>query len=174
MHRVDYLKEIFKQPKTVAIPAITETVIVSLISISPLIFEAIRFFITSTTPLPISIPIQTYFLKGQLLFYAMGTIATIFWHAQQEYKNFLPLRIFFSLYCFIGGLVCTFAIGLDPKLNNINNDLIINLSISIYLTSLLFYAIISMISKINIDFRKYNSNQQKDFSDELKKSRGIS
>jgi hypothetical protein len=153
--------------------ALLELVVVAGISLLPLILGALRQLLPLKSTVTVGTAFGRAFLSGQLMFYAIGLIATITWFCNKDRAEFFPLRTVFNLYSLFGISLCSLFVGYDPELRTINPAFLAPASVSVFVITLSVYAVISVISEVDVDVGKDLAQSDADLTAAVLKSRGL-
>lgn len=173
MAEIGYARAIFRSGPRVWGIALLEIVVVAGVSLIPLLGAAIREVLPPESKVYMVDAFEKAFLSGQLLFYSVGLIATITWQSNKDFKSFFPLRSIFNLYSLIGIVVCSIVVGYDPTLTQINRRFLGTFSVGLFLASLVAYALMAVISEVNVNVGSDLAVTDAALSDAVKKSRGL-
>jgi hypothetical protein len=159
--------------------AANEVIVVGAISLAPLVLAAVGSHVSGViNGAPggnLRADLAKAILSGQLLFYAMSFIASVVWHSSQDLVRPFPLRIWFFFISFCFAMVCALTIGVDPSLQKLAVPEVYVTSLFIYVISALLYFIILLFRSMEeVNFPKILNQEDTEFEDKLKASRGIS
>ncbi|WP_426386948.1 hypothetical protein [Sphingobium sp. R-21] len=173
MEKIGYARAMFRSGPGVWGMALLEIIVVAGISLIPLTGAAIREVLPPESKIYLSDAFEKAFLSGQLLFYAVGLIATIVWHCNKDFKSFFPLRAIFNLYSLFGIVICSIVIGYDPTLSSTNKSFISSFSVAIFSVSIIIYVIMAVISEVHVNVGQALAKTDAQLGDAVRKSRGI-
>lgn len=173
MDKIGYGGAIFGASRRVWGEAVLEIAVVAGVSLIPLLGASLREVLPPDSTVYLSDAFERSFLSGQLLFYALGLIATVVWQANRDYKSFFPLRTIFNLYCMTCVVICSIIIGFDPELHAINKGFVGPTSVLIFSISLFAYLLMAVISQVHVNVGKSLAKEDADLSNAVKNSRGL-
>jgi hypothetical protein len=173
MAEIGYFRAIFRSGFRVWGEAILEITVVAGVSMIPLIGAAVREVLPLQSKIYLSDAFEKAFLSGQLLFYALGLIATVVWNSNRDFKSFFPLRSILNLYCVAAIASCSVVIGYDPTLASENREFIAKFSLLLFLTSIIFYVLMSVIGQVHVNVGKSISESDDTLRDAVRESRGL-
>lgn len=153
--------------------ALLEVLVVAGVSLIPLLGAAVRLVLPPASKVHLSEALTKSFLSGQLIFYAIGLIATIIWHSNKDFKSFFPLRAFFNIYSLIGIVICSIVVGYDPTLEATNKSFLANFSVLLFVTATIAYMFMAIISEVHVNVGKALAQTDANLGDAVRKSRGI-
>lgn len=153
--------------------ALLEVLVIIVVSLIPLLGAAIREMLPVSSTIYLSDAFAKALLGGQLLYYALGLIATVVWQCNKDFEPFYPLRIFFNLYCIIGVVFCAIVIGYDPTLSKINTRFIAQSSVYLFLSAVIAYVVMAVLLQVHADVRQDLSSDDKTLERAVRLSRGI-
>lgn len=173
MNRVGYWNAIvFAGPQAWGY-ALLEIFVVATVSLIPLIGAALRDVLPATSNIHLGDAFQKAFLSGQLLFYAIGLIATIVWNSNKDFSSFFPWRTIFNIYSLVGIVVCSLVIGYDPTLVSISPPFLAKSSLVLFVSALIAYTVMAVIAQVHVNVGKSLAADDSALSDEVRRSRGI-
>lgn len=173
MAEIGYLQAFLRSGRRVWLEAAMETLVVAGVSLIPLIGAAIREVLPSDTKIYLSDAFEKSFLSGQLLFYALGLIATVVWNSNKDFKSFFPFRTVINLYCISAIVLCSIVIGYDPTLEQVNGAFIAKFSVGIFATSVLAYVVMAVIAQVHVNVGKSISESDDELRKAVRASRGL-
>jgi hypothetical protein len=173
MAKVGYSRAIFFAGSRIWWLALLEIVVIAGVSLIPLTAAAIREVLPKQSGIYLSDAFEKAFLGGQLLFYAIGLIATIIWHCNKDLKSFFPLRALFNLYCLGGIVVSSVIIGYDPTLASIDQSVLAKLSVTLFLSASFLYVLMTIISQVHVNVGKSLAEDDADLTEAVRRSRGL-
>jgi hypothetical protein len=153
--------------------AILEILVVSVISLIPLIGAAIREVLPQDSKIYLSDAFEKAFLSGQLLFYALGLIATIIWQSSRDLKQFFAIRAVLFLFGISSVAFCSVIIGYDPTLTSENKALLGPFSAGLFAVSIVLYVVMSVFSQVQVNVGEELTKDDKALADAVRRSRGI-
>lgn len=171
MSENSYIKAILSGGWSAWRPAFLEILVVTTISLVPLLAGVFREMLVPTG-VQIS-PFQRAFLGGQLIFYAVGLTATVIWLSNRDWHEFYPWRSIINLLCFIVVGLCCIAVGADPTLQTLDRSVVAYSSVALFLVALVMYLFMALVAQVHPNLRKSLAKADADLSAAVKKSRGI-
>jgi hypothetical protein len=142
-------------PSEICNRAFREVFTVGFVSVLPLLLgiliQNIAHFKTNPFSIPDSLSIFTGFLlSGQLFFYAMAFAGSIIFVASDDYHqgNFPP-RLWFFLVAVVCSALSFAFIGLDPKLDSLNNPVVFVVSFLTYALSIYAFYVLLVLTTIS-------------------------
>lgn len=173
MAEIGYLSAVYRSGSRVWLEAVFETLVVAGVSLIPLFGGAIREVLPRDSEIYLSDAFEKSFLSGQLLFYALGLIATVVWSSNRDLKSFFPFRTLINMYCIIAIVFCSIVIGYDPTLASINKIFIANFSVAIFVSSLIIYIAMAVFAQVHVNVGKSISESDDALRDAVRQSRGL-
>lgn len=173
MAEIGYLSAIFRSGRRVWLEAALETFVVTVVSLIPLLGASIREMLPKNSTIYLSDAFEKSFLSGQLLFYALGLIATIIWNSNRDFKSFFPYRTFINLYSLAAIVLCSIIIGYDPTLQQTNKPFLQQFSVWVFLSSLIVYLVMAIVAQVHVNVGKSISESDDALRDAVLKSRGL-
>lgn len=173
MAEIGYLRAIKGAEPGVWRDAILEIVVVAGVSLIPLIGAAIRQVLPPDSKVYLSDAFGKAFLSGQLVFYALGLIATVVWQSNKDWKSFFPWRSAINIYCLAAISVSAIVIGYDPELRAINAVFLANFSVFMFLSAIVFYVFMSVVSQVQVNVGKEFSKSDDELGNAVRASRGL-
>jgi hypothetical protein len=178
MRSIEWIKAIGRLDQQKIWAAANEVLVVGAISLAPLVLAALgshlSAIINNGNQIPLLQHLAQAILSGQLLFYAMSFVASIVWHSSQDLVRPFPLRVWFLFICFSIAMICALTIGVDPTLQKLSIPQVYVTSVAIYVvSSLLYFVILLFRSMEEVNFAQTLNQEDRDFEDELKSSRGL-
>lgn len=173
MAELSYLKAIWRSGPRLWGEAVSETAVVTVVSLLPLGGAAIREVMPKDSKIYLSDAFEKAFLSGQLVFYALGLIATIVWQSNKDRDSFFPWRTFMNGMAITGIAFGCIVIGYDPTLTSINRDFIATSSVAMFLLSLALYILMAAFANVQVNLGAEQKKDDTALTDEVKKSRGI-
>jgi hypothetical protein len=173
MAKIGYARAIFRSGFRVWGEALLEILVVAGVTLIPLLGAAVREVLPPDTKIYLSDAFARAFLSGQLLFYALGLIATVVWQSNKDLKSFFPLRSLFNLYSLACVVICSIVIGFDPDLSGINRVFLAPFSLAIFATAVVAYVLMAVISQVNVNVGKSLAEGDAALGEAVRKSRGI-
>ena len=173
MATIGYAKAIFRSGSQVWIAALLETLVVSVVSLIPLICVAVRQLLPPDSTIYLSDAFVKALLSGQLLFYALGFIATVVWQSNKDLNSFFPLRTLINLFSIMAIVVCSLVIGFDPNLSNINADFLATFSVSMFICSMILYTLMAIINQVHVNVGKDLAASDAELGYAVRRSRGL-
>ncbi len=155
-----------------------EVLVIGAISLAPLVLAAIGSHVSAVINGDHSIPLSTSLAKailsGQLLFYAMSFVGSIVWHSSRDLVRPFPLRIWFIFFSFCFGMICALTIGVDPTLEKLSVPFVYYTSVVVYgLSTFLYFVILVFRSMEEVNFQRALNEDETEFEDRLRASRGM-
>ena len=152
-------------PGDVCHRALREVFTVGFVSVLPLLLgiliQNIAYFKINPFSYYDSIQIfASFLLSGQLFFYAMAFAGSIIFVASDDYfqGNFSP-RLWFFLVAVVCSALSFAFIGLDPKLDSLNNGVVFVVSFLTYALSIYAYYVLLILTTISPPTAE-NSNRE--------------
>jgi len=173
MAEIGYAQAIYRSGRRVWGEALLEIIVICGVSLLPLLGAVIREMLPLGSKVYIADAFSRAFLSGQLLFYALGLIATVVWQCNKDLRSFFPLRAIFNLYSFGCIAICSIVIGYNPELSSVNKGFVGPLSIAIFCISIVAYGLMSVISQVHVNVGKDLSNSDAALGDAVRRSRGL-
>lgn len=173
MAEIGYFRAIFRSGPRVWGEAVLEILVVAGVSLIPLIGVAVREVLPQQSKIYLSDAFEKAFLSGQLIFYALGLIATIVWNSNKDFKSFFPFRTVLNLYCLVSIALCSIVIGYDPTLTSTNSDFIARFSVIIFSLSIFIYIVMAVIAQVHVNVGKSISESDDKLRDAVRESRGL-
>lgn len=171
MADVGYARAIFGAGRHVWIRALSETAVVAGVSLLPLLLAAFRE--TLPTGGAIGDALAKAFLSGQLLFYALGLIATVVWVSNKDFPRFFPLRIVINLVCLVEVVICSLIIGFDPTLEVTDKAIVGSYSVTLFAVAVAFYILMVVIGEVHVNVGQSLAQDDAELKQSVRKSRGI-
>jgi hypothetical protein len=158
--------------------AANEVIVVGAISLAPLVLAAVGSHVSAVinggNKVDLVTDLARSILSGQLLFYAMSFVASVVWHSAQDLVRPFPLRIWFFFISFCFAMICALTIGVDPTLQKLSVPEVYITSVFVYVISALLYFVILLFRSMeDVNFAKILNQEDTEFEDKLKASRGI-
>ncbi|KEA04503.1 hypothetical protein QOV31_005185 (plasmid) [Agrobacterium fabrum] len=173
MNRIGYWNAIvFAGPQAWGF-ALLEIFVVATVSLIPLLGAALRDVLPATSNIYLGDAFQKAFLSGQLIFYAIGLIATIVWQSNKDFSSFFPWRSFFNIFSLIGIVICSLVIGYDPTLTSISPPFLARCSLILFFLSLAAYTLMAVIAQVHVNVGQSLAEDDSALADEVRRSRGI-
>lgn len=173
MAEIGYARAILTGGRRVWGFALLETLVVAGVSLLPLLAGAFREILFPNATVTLGDAFGRAFLSGQLLFYAMGLIATVVWLCNKDRKAFFPWRTIVNLLCLVEIVVCSIIVGFDPTLEKINKDTLSTYSIWLFVVSVVLYILMSVIGEVQVNVGKALAKSDAALGDAVRKSRNI-
>ena len=173
MAKIGYFHAVFRSGVKVWGLALLEILVVAGVSLIPLLGAAVREILPPQSGIYLSDAFEKAFLSGQLIFYAIGLIATIVWHSNKDFHSFFPLRALFNLYSLAGIVICSIVIGYDPTLNSISRPFLANFSVFLFASAAVLYVVMTVISHVHVNVGKALAEETAELGDAVRHSRGL-
>ena len=178
MRSVEWIKAIGRLDRQKIWNAANEVLLVGTISLAPLVLAAVgshlSAIINGGEKGPFLHHLAAAILSGQLLFYAMSFVASIVWHSAQDLVRPFPLRIWFIFVSFCIGMICALTIGVDPSLQKLSVPQVYITSLATYfISAFLYFVILVFRSMEEVNFAESLNEDDGEFTDQLRSSRGI-
>ena len=173
MAEVGYGKAIWTAGPRVWGEAFLEILVVAVVSLIPLLGAAVREVLPPDSKIYLSDAFGRAMLSGQLLFYALGLIATVVWNSNKDWRSFFPLRTVFNLYSLVCIVLCSIVIGYNPELNAINRSFIAPFSVVVFTSAILAYLLISVIAQVQVNVGKSLAQDDKTLGEAVAASRKV-
>lgn len=172
MTESSYIKAIIGAGWKVWRPAFLEILVVTVISLVPLLAGVFRELLIPTVGVQ-ETPFQRAFLGGQLIFYAVGLTATVVWLSNRDWHEFYPWRSIVNLLSVIVIALCCIAVGADPTLQTLDKSVIGFSSVALFFSALIMYLFMALVAQVDPNLRKSLAKDDADLVTAVKKSRGI-
>jgi hypothetical protein len=166
-----YARAIFSAGRDVWARALSEAAVVAGISLLPLLLAAFRETLPDGTQ--VAPAFAKAFLSGQLLFYAVGLIATVVWQSNKDFPRFFPLRIVINLVCLVELVICSFLIGFDPTLVATDKSVVAGYSITLFVVAVAFYILMVVIGEVHVNVGQSLAKDDAALQQGVNQSRGI-
>jgi hypothetical protein len=173
MAKIGYGRSVFLSGRKVWKDAILEIIVVAGVSLFPLLGPAIREILPENSQVDLTEAFINTFFGGQLMFYALGLIATVVWQSNKDFHSPFPLRIWFNLFSMSAVAICFLVIGYDPTLGTINKEFLARFSVSLFLISALIYTLMAVIAQVDVNVGKDLATTDAELGDAVKRSRGL-
>jgi hypothetical protein len=174
MAKIGYGRAIFLSGRKVWSDAILEIIVVASVSLIPLLGAAVREVLPQNSQIYLSDAFEKAFFGGQLLFYALGLIATIVWQSNKDFHSFFPLRIWFNFFSLVAIVICSIVIGYDPTLGTVDKIFLARFSVGLFAVSAVLYALMAVIAQVHVNVGKELATSDAELGDAVKRSRGLS
>jgi hypothetical protein len=172
--KIGYARAIFLSGRKVWTDALLEIFVVASVSLIPLLGAAIREVLPENSQIYMSDAFAKAFFGGQLLFYALGLIATIVWQSNKDLHSFFPLRIWFNFFSIVAVVICSIVIGFDPTLASVDKLFLARFSMGLFFVSAFLYTLMAVISQVHVNVGKDLASSDAELGDAVKRSRGLS
>jgi hypothetical protein len=147
---VDAIRDFFERTGAPYVEAAAEVIIVVLFGIFPFIVAVVRYNMikNASDSFEITTTFNDSFSGGQLYLYAFSLFGTLMWLSFFNWTiPFYKSRIFIAaIVIFIGFLIVAMG-GIDPTFSTIKNKSIVNLSYYCYVSCIVLYLFLLVISK---------------------------
>ena len=173
MAKIGYGQAIFLSGRRVWTDAILEIFVVASVSLIPLLGAAVRAILPQNSQIYLVDAFGKAFFGGQLLFYALGLIATIVWQSNKDFHSFFPLRIWFNFFSIVAVVICSIVIGYDPTLASVDKTFLANFSVGLFAVSAILYTLMAVIAEVHVNVGKDLAISDAELSDAVKRSRGL-
>jgi hypothetical protein len=173
MAKIGYARAIFLSGRTAWSNALLEIIVVASVSLIPLLGAAIREILPQNSQIFLSDAFEKAFYGGQLLFYALGLIATIVWQSNKDFQSFFPLRIWFNFFSLVAIVICSVVIGYDPTLVTIDKNFLATFSVGLFVISIILYALMAVIAQVHVNVGRELATSDAELGDAVKRSRGL-
>jgi hypothetical protein len=152
--------------------AFLEISVVVVISLVPLLAGAFREVIVP----PLNIQGDAFaraFLSGQLIFYAIGLVATIAWQSNRDWANFMPWRALINVFCLVVIGLCCIIVGADPTLASLDRSVAAWTSVGMFGAACLVYVFMCLVVEVHPDMAAAIKKDDQGLTEALKASRRI-
>lgn len=153
--------------------ALQEIAVIVGLSLAPLLLSIGRDFLAKDPPFSLLGSLQRAYFSGQLVFYAVGLGATVYWLASSDLKGFRPWRNIFQLAVVVILLVAALMIGLDPNAATFNAENVGILSSILFVGAMVLYVLITVITQAKPDVGGTIADEDARLAMAVQQSRGL-
>jgi hypothetical protein len=173
MAEFGYIRAIFSAGRRVWGTALVEILVISVVSVVPLLIAAFRQVLPLDSKVYLSDAFEKSFLSGQLIFYALGLIAMVVWRCNKDMQFFQIFRSFFNLYSILCIAACSMFVSYDPELHDINRVYLGPFSVVVFVTSMIAYVLMAVIEFVHPNVRDSLAERDATLQRDVRRSRGI-